>query len=51
MKHIFILVRVVDKDVEIKYDMPNFSCDVDVISTFTPCSSLDVYIYNTHTVT
>ena len=43
MKYILILVNVADKDEEEKQDMPDFSCDVDVISAFTACGALQMF--------
>ena len=32
-----------DKDEEMKLDMPDLSCDVDVICSFTPCGTLQMF--------
>ena len=32
-----------DKDEKMKRDMPDFSCDVDVISAFTPSGALQMF--------
>ena len=38
-----ILVSIVDKDEEMKQDLPDFNCHVDVISAFTPCGALQMF--------
>ena len=32
-----------NKDKEMKYDMPDIRCDVDVISTFTLCGAIQMF--------
>ena len=41
--HILILASVVEKDEEMKEDMADFSCDIDVISAFIPYGALQMF--------
>ena len=43
LKNILILISVINKNKEMKEDMPGFSCDVAVISAFTPVGAFQMF--------
>ena len=46
LKNILILISVINNNEEMKQDMPGFSCDVAVISAFTPVCAFQMFTAN-----